>query len=150
MSIIFEANKEKKLSMLVEVENVDNNDLTYTFNIKIDNVVYGFPCSIKENKIEITIPALDTVIKEVKSGTYDAYLDVIEENKFHSRPYEEQVKIEQQPKIDVLLNSDTDEKVKESVNVLVSKIIEENPKEEKKKKIKEEKKKESVLSKVFE
>jgi hypothetical protein len=152
MSLTFEANKEKKLSMIIEVKNIDNNELEYTFNIEIDKIVYGFPCTLKEDKIEINVPALDTIIKEVKSGTYNAYLDVISENKFHSRPFEEKITIKQEPKVDVLLSSEIDTDIKENLNVLVSKIIDidENKEKVDKEKTKKENKKETKISKMFE
>ncbi len=148
MSIIFETNKPKSLSMVVEVKNVNNDDLQYTFNILVDGIQYGFPCVLLENTIQIEIPPLETVISGLKDGDYQVFVDVIGENKFHIRPYKETVTIKSEPSVEVIVSDSGNDNVSENVSVLVSALMVDETKETKERK-KEKKKETTILSKMF-
>jgi len=99
MPIEFDKRKEKNLIMMVEKSGVDNDDLNLTFNIDINGVKYGFPCELKENKVIIGIPALDTVVKELEPGKYNATLDITGSGKYFMQPFNEEIEIIDIPEV---------------------------------------------------
>ncbi len=142
----FDADKLKQISMVVETSNVDEDQLDFTFNIKVGGVKYGFPCTLKENKVSIEIPALNSVIKDLKEGDYNASLEVTGDGKYYLKPFNENITITQSPKMNVLIDDD-DNDVKESMNILINTLIDEDVKETVKETVKN--KPDSILSNVF-
>lgn len=105
MALTFDADKEKSISMIVETSGIDDKrSLDFTFNITVNGVKYGFPCKLEEDKVKITIPALSSIISDVKSGKYSASLDVIGDNKCFLQPFKEDINITKNPKIEVINN----------------------------------------------
>ena len=133
--LIFKSDKTKNISMMVESTNTGSESLTYTFNITVDNVIYGFPCDVSEGKIKINVPPLEKVIRGLKSGHYRATLDVINNGKFHLQPFNEEVEVKSTPKMDIKVKDDKNvDKLKEALSFTFtsSDMIDEDiePKEE--------------------
>jgi len=99
MPIEFDKRKEKNLIMMVEKSGVDNDALVLTFNIDINGVKYGFPCKLKENKVIIGIPALDTVVKGLDPGKYNATLDITGSGKYFMQPFNEDIEVIDIPEV---------------------------------------------------
>jgi hypothetical protein len=105
MSLTFDADKDKNISMLVETSGIDDKEnLNFTFNIIVDNVRYGFPCMLEGDKVKINIPALSGIINGVKTGKYSASLDVTGDSKCFLQPFKEEVSIVKTPKMNIVKN----------------------------------------------
>lgn len=126
MAITFDIDKKKSISMLVETSGIeDNKKLKFTFNITVDGIKYGFPCKLEENRVDIEIPPLTKIINGLKSGIYEASLDVTGNGKHFLQPFAEDVILTREPKIEVIAGSKNDkEDVKEEIMASISKIIE--------------------------
>ena len=148
--IVFDADKSKSISMLIETSNIENDGLEFTFIIEVNNIKYGFPCILSENKVNIEVPVLKGIINDLKNGEYNASLQVTGDDKYWLEPFNEKVKIEVKPKMNVILDKDD---IKEELELSISSIIEDDTN---KKPVKEEKKEtvvkttKSKMSKVFE
>ncbi len=126
--LLFDADKEKSLSMVIETKNIKTDTLAFTFNIIVEGIKYGFPCTVTEGKVDISIPALSGVIFKLQSGEYQASLDVTGDNKYYLNPFNETIKIEQEPKVEVVLD-EVDEDVQKELSINISRILEiEEPK----------------------
>jgi len=99
MPIEFDKRKDKNLIMMVEKSGVDNDDLKLTFNININNIKYGFPCKLKENKVIINIPALDNIVNNLDVGEYKATLDITGSDKYFMQPFNENIEIIDVPEV---------------------------------------------------
>ncbi len=144
--LVFNADKEKDVAMMIETSNMNDDQLEFMFIINVDDIQYGFKCDMTENKVKIHIPILNEIIKNLKAGEYDAFLQVTGNNNYLLKPFNEQVKIVSKPKIDVLLSQDDDDQndLKEELKLTISKII-----DDKKNTVKETKKDtKSVKSKM--
>jgi len=125
MGLIFDIDKEKNIGMMVETSGIDDIDkLNFTFNIKVEDVMYGFSCKLKEGKVEIAIPALKRVIKGVKAGKYRASLDVTGGKNYFLQPFNEEVELIQEPKVAVIVDSNDKASIKEVITATVSEIFE--------------------------
>ncbi len=146
--MIFNADQHKKISMVVETSNVNNDDLDFTFSVKVCGIKYGFPCKMVENKVSIDIPALNTIIKDLKEGDYAASLEVTGDGKYYLQPFNENITIKQTPKINVLID-DEDTDIKEGIEILVSTLIDDEDTDIDEKIIDIDEKSDSKLSEVF-
>ena len=120
MTIEFDKTKEKNLIMMIETSGIDNDDLDFTFNIRVGGVRYGFPCDIKENKVVINIPPLDDVINDLEKGEYPATLDVTGDDKYFMRPFNEDIVVIQSPEVII----DKESLKEDKVEIGISEIIE--------------------------
>lgn len=124
MSLIFDKEKDKNIAMMVETSGIDDpTKLDFTFNVTVGDVKYGFPCKLKENKVEICIPPLASVIKKLKTGKYKASLDVTGDKGFFLQPFNEEVEITSEPKVDVIVDDDTKSKMTEAITASISSIV---------------------------
>jgi hypothetical protein len=130
--LVFNADKEKDFTMMIETSNINDDQLEFMFIIDINDVQYGFKCDMTENKVKIHIPILNEIINNLKADEYKAFLQVTGNNNYLLKPFNEQIKIISKPKIDVLLSKDNENDLKEELKVTISKII-----DDKKNKIKE-------------
>jgi hypothetical protein len=121
MALTFDADKDKSISMMVETSGIeDKSILDFTFNITVDGIRYGFPCKIEEDRVKIDIPALSTIINDVKAGKYMASLDVTGDSKCFLQPFKEEVVIIKNPKMEIINN------MVEEVSASISRIIDED------------------------
>ena len=122
MLLEFDKNKEKNVKMMVESSGIDEKELDITFNIIVNDIKYGFPCKIKENKVIINIPPLDTIIKNLEPGTYDSTLDITSSGKYFIQPFNEKIKVIEVPDVKVDKNSLAEDKL----SVVISELIEDD------------------------
>jgi len=157
--IKFNPNKSKKMNMTLEAVGVDNKKINFEFIIEIQNIKYSFPVRSNGLRLNIDVPKLSEIIKDIiPNGEYKALIEakIATENLkgYYVRPWEENILIESDPEINVKLSEDLDEK--EEIILTVSKpvIVEENSEEKKideyieEKKI-EEKKENSKFKNIF-
>jgi len=122
--LIFEADKNKKIQMMVETQGISNDKLKFTFVIDTGKVQYGFPCMFNEGRVEVDIPPLQDIINNLEPGSYSARLDVTGDNKYYMNPFNESVEIKQTPSIRKVKIDDTD--LQEKIKMAVSSLIEVN------------------------
>lgn len=89
-------NESKLLEFNAVIEGGKADDLSGTFRINIDNIEYGFPVSLEDNKIKVKIPPLKDYVKEenlrnVKSSF--VRLDIVAKGKVFT-PWKENINIE--------------------------------------------------------
>ncbi len=121
MALTFDADKDKNISMMVETSGIeDKSMLDFTFNITVEGVRYGFPCHLEEDRVKISIPALSSIINDVKAGKYLASLDVTGDSKCFLQPFKEEVNIVKNPKMEVINN------MVEEIGASISRIIDED------------------------
>ena len=126
--LVFDIDKEKTITMMIEATGIDNIDsLDVTFNVTVNKIKYGFPCDIKEGKITIKVPALRDVIKGIKTGEYKASLEVLGDKNYYLQPFNEEVTLKQDPKLNVIVDEKPLEEndIKE-ISASISKIISED------------------------
>lgn len=127
--IKFDSNKTKSLSVLVLVTGTDFSKLSFNFVIEVNNVKYGFPTNNQRDNLKIIIPPLNTIIKELSTGTYNAYIEanmITEDNKgFYIKPWNKQIEIINVPDIKMDIKEDSKEEIKVSIPI-VEDIIEDN------------------------
>jgi hypothetical protein len=87
----------------------------------VDNIRYGFPCELKENKVIIKVPALDTVIKDLKPGKYKSTLDITSSGKYFLQPFNEDIEIIEVPDVSIDKDSLHEE---DKLSIVVSELIE--------------------------
>jgi len=119
--LIFNADKNKKIQMAIESSGIDNDKLRFTFIIDTGKVQYGFPCMFNEGRVEVDIPPLDDVIKDLKTGTYNARLDVTGDDKYYLNPFNESVEIKLTPTIKT---TTIGEGVTDEIKIAISNFIE--------------------------
>jgi len=121
MALTFDADKDKNISMMVETSGIeDKSMLNFTFNITVEGVRYGFPCHLEEDRVKISIPALSSIINDVKAGKYLASLDVTGDSKCFLQPFKEEINIVKNPKMEVINN------MVEEMSASISRIIDED------------------------
>lgn len=99
MAITLDKNKEKRITMELNVEGIEKDKLNYTFRIEGDNCELGFPGKLtSENKLQISIPPLKSV-GFVKKGSYTASLEVDDNDRYFMKPWEGEVQIESSPEV---------------------------------------------------
>ena len=95
--LTFEMRKTKKLSMPVLVEGIEQSYLRFKFVIESNGVEYAFPAEQGGDNVNFVIPPLDTVIKDLDDGVYNAKLEVsaiTEGDKgFFMQPWGEQIRV---------------------------------------------------------
>jgi hypothetical protein len=121
MALTFDADKDKKISMMVETSGIeDKSILNFTFNIIVEGIKYGFSCHLEEDKVKINIPALSSIINDLKTGKYLASLDVTGDSKCFLQPFKEEISIVKNPKMNVINN------MVEEIGASISRIIDED------------------------
>jgi len=95
--LTFEKRKTKKLSMPVLVEGIDQSFLRFKFVIESNGVEYAFPAERGGDSVNFIIPPLDTVIRDIEDGTYNAKLEVSAitegDRGFFMQPWGEQIRV---------------------------------------------------------
>ena len=99
MAISLDKNRQKRITMELNVEGIEKDKLNYTFRIEGDNCELGFPGKlISENKLQIEIPPLKSV-GFVKKGNYTASLEVDDNDRYFMKPWEGEIQIESNPEV---------------------------------------------------
>ena len=130
--LTFNLGESKSLNMSIDATGIDPSHLTYLFSIDVDNVLYGFKCTYKADKTSVTIPSLDSIIKNVKAGEYSAQLHIFGD-KYYMCPFSEKVKIISPIKMKVEFEGDESpgkEKKVEVKTTIKEDVIQEETKED--------------------
>ena len=97
--LTFEMRKTKTLSMPVLVEGIEQSHLKFKFVIEVKGVDYGFLAESGGDNVKFVIPSLDTVIKGLEAGIYNAKLEVSAitegDRGFYMQPWGEQIRVKQ-------------------------------------------------------
>ena len=120
--IQFTPNKAKSLSMNILVEGIEKEKLNFVFRITHDGIEYGFPGKYVTENLKLVIPALKSVIPNLKEGKYPAKLEtfgVIEENKgYYNLAWSGDIEVKVPAKIEVTIAEDTNEEVTPKAQVI--------------------------------
>jgi len=119
MLLEFDKTKDKNVMMVVEASGIDVDNLDITFNITVNDIKYGFPCKLEENKVIIKIPALDTIIKDLNPGKYNSTLDITSSGKHFLQPFNEEIEIIEVPDVSIDKNSLQEDKLSITVSELI-------------------------------
>jgi hypothetical protein len=92
------------------------------FNIIIGQVTYGFDCVFNSDKASVTIPPLETIIKDLSTEECKVRLDIFGEN-YYMCPFTETAKLVIPVQVSVSVEED------KPINVEVKATIEESKKE---------------------
>jgi len=122
MLLEFDKNKEKNVQMVVEASGIDENTLDITFNVIVNDIKYGFPCKIQENRVIIKVPALGTIINDLKPGKYRSTLDITSSGKYFLQPFNEEIEIIEVPDVKIDKGSLQEDKL----SVVVSELIDDD------------------------
>jgi len=142
MSIKLDKNKQKKITMELNVEGIESDKLNFTFRINGENCELGFPGKlVEENKLQIEIPPLKSA-GYIKKGTYTASLEVDDNDRYFMKPWQGEVQVESSPQVTSVYEEELG-KTKQNSSINVQNISEssEEPKEPTKKWTKEDAKK---------
>lgn len=109
--LTFTMRKTKTMAMPVLVEGINQDQLRFKLVIEVNGVDYGFKSEKGGENVKFIIPPLDSVIPNLKEGTYGAKLEVSAitegDRGFFMQPWGEQIQ------------------VKNSVSVAVAPVVEE-------------------------
>lgn len=102
-------NEEKTLTFEVDINGVGCEDLNGSVRFIHENVEYGFPVTVGDNKITSTIKPLDKIIDNIKNGTVlPARLELNTKDYFFS-PWQGEIKIQTPVAIEAVLHEDKEE-----------------------------------------
>ena len=102
-------NEEKTLTFEVDINGVGGDDLSGSVRFIYENVEYGFPVTVGDNKITSTIKPLDKIIDNIKNGTVlPARLELNTKDYFFS-PWQGEIKIQTPVAIEAVLHEDKEE-----------------------------------------
>ena len=123
------SNEKKKLKFGISVAGVQARDLHGALRLTVEGVEYGFPVQIVEGNIEVEIPPLKNLLREVDNDRrYDVKLELIA-NDTYIVPWTDTARINTPISVEVSKNVyEEDEKVNE-VKIGVTKVDEEIIKE---------------------
>lgn len=97
--IQLKANEAKTLQFDVLVEGIEKKLLQFKFRLQIENVEYGFPCVIEGDKIKVSIPALETILREEKPGIFQCRLEGVGDDKYFLQTWNDSVEIKIEPRV---------------------------------------------------
>ena len=128
--IKFNTSKEKTLKFDITVEGISPSVLTYTLRLSENNVDYGFPGKIKNGEVVVTIPPLNTIMKQDRINELKKVkLEIHDAGKsYYMKPFEDTILIEKEPTLELKIKEDNDivtesltVKVKDDTDVVVEK-----------------------------
>lgn len=120
--IKIDPNKTKTIKFRVDVQGIDPRILEYNLRLSTGNIDYGFKGVNENGEISFNIPPLKEVvnndniqsIKEIKLEVHD------KNNKYYLKPYEDEVKIENELKVEAKLFEDKNESKEKEFTVSAS------------------------------
>ncbi len=100
------SNEEKTLTFEVDINGVGGEDLRGSVRFIHENVEYGFPVTVEDNKITSIIKPLDKLIDNIKNGTViPARLELNTKDYFFS-PWKGEIKIQTPVTIEAVLQEE--------------------------------------------
>jgi hypothetical protein len=103
-------NEEKVIDFEFELSGLSPRQIDTMLRFRVDNVEYGFPAELKEDRIRIEIPPLKNIVKrEFKEGeTFDARLEVTGDGHYLV-PWNDHLKIYNPIKMEAKLNENEED-----------------------------------------
>lgn len=120
--LIFNRDKKKNLSFSVDLEGIDKTMLEYYIRLSSDTTDYGFKGYEKDGVLEFTIPALGDIIKESEISKLKSIKVEVhdKENRYYLKPFDENIKIEDSPKVVADIKESID--IKKDMKVKIGKV----------------------------
>lgn len=148
--MIINIDESKKISFDINVTGTQYNNIFGSLKININEVEYGFPVTIDDGTVLVTIPPLEEIVKiELNDGdNYDAKLELVAEDQYIV-PWEDIITIEKPVSISATIKAEESLKEKKKVNIDIKKINEKIEKKKKKKKVVEKKKPKTRFGKLL-
>lgn len=135
--LTIKSDEPRKVGMDLTTQGIDGSQLNFTLRIKDENYEIGFPGRlISENHLEVDIPPLKSVMENVEEKTYQASLEVDDNDKYFIRAWTGEIFVEKAPEVEANLNEGKNMKTQISVNNVESKPLTEEKKWTKKDAIK--------------
>lgn len=97
--IQLKSDEAKTLYFDVMVEGIEQDQLSFMFRLNVNDIEYGFPATIQNEKIVVSIPALENILQEGTAGIYRGKLEGIGENKYFIPTWEDSIEIKIDPKV---------------------------------------------------
>lgn len=108
----------QKLTFDIDIQGATENDIMGKMRIAKEGIEYGFDAVIEEGKMTVDLPALDTVILDLKDGTVlESKLDIIANNEFFTEAWKDNIKIERPVSVKATVTESTETKQKVVVKV---------------------------------
>lgn len=106
--IKIDPNKKKTLSFSVNVEGIDPQLLEYNLRLSSGNIDYGFKGVNNNGEISFSLPPLKEVVNSSNiENINNIKLEVHDKNnKYYLKPFEDNVKIDKQLKIEATLSEE--------------------------------------------
>ena len=110
------ADKSMRFEWGIEIQGIDYKQLQGSLKFIVEDVEYGIPVSINETSIEVDIPPLKNVIKNLANEKIDSKLEIYGDG-FYMKPWQEEVKIEipAEVKVELKENNVNEEKEKKYI-----------------------------------
>lgn len=103
-----DTNNKKKLKFDVQISGIDSNLLEGALRLVIEGVEYGFPAKFSSNSIEVEVPPLTTVVKEIKDDTVaNARLDVYG-NGYYINPWKQDILVKKTIKVEATMHQEVE------------------------------------------
>jgi len=91
-TIQIDIHKGKLITFDLDVQGLDRNTLNGKFRIIFGGIEYGFPVTIKNQQVKVSLPHLRNVIHDIKGGSIEAKLEVFTDHNYFV-PWEGKLKM---------------------------------------------------------
>ena len=134
--LIFEVNKQKKLSFEVEISGIEPNLLEYNLRLSNDDNDFGIKGVNENGVISFNILALNEWLnKDIIESLDKISLEINDKNnKFFLKPYTDTIKIKYEPVVSVRLEEEKDETIESNIKLKTKILLDEDIEMSKKKK----------------
>jgi len=131
--LTFDPNKEKNLSFSISVQGIDPSILEYNLRLSNGNIDYGFKGKNNNGEVTFSIPPLQEVVNNnVLYDLSSVKLEVHDQNnKYYLKPFQDEVKIKKEMKVEAKLAEENDDKSTFSVNASLNEDNDNSDKQEK-------------------
>ena len=108
----------QKLTFDIDVQGATEKDIVGKMRIQREDVEYGFDAVIEDGKMTVDLPALDTVMLDLKNGAVlESKLDIIANSEFYTEAWKDSIKIERPIAVKATVTESTSTKKKVTVKV---------------------------------
>lgn len=84
----------QQLTFDIDIQGASEKDVVGKLRITSEKVEYGFDVVIEGGKIQVDIPALDTIVPNLKDGTLlESRLEVVANKEFFTEAWKDQIKV---------------------------------------------------------
>lgn len=119
--IIFDRDKEKKLTFKMDLSGIDSSMLECHIRLSSKTVDYGFKGIQKNGLLEFTIPALSDIIKESEIKELKSLKIEFndKENKYYLKPFVDDMRFDPRPSANLAVSIEED--VKKPISIELKK-----------------------------